>query len=133
MADDVVKLVEPRPRSASERKLSCFGVTLESTHIKKEREADDHFMFVQKSSLASLLSKLLCPNCNSPGISLRTAEDKMSGFASMGSLFCTLCEEVIQENCLCQRVGNSRSTNVLFEINTRATLVFRGIGRDFPQ
>ena len=131
VADDVVKLVEPRPRSASERKLACFGVTLESTQIKKEREADDQFMFVQKSSLASLLSKLLCPNCNSPGISLRTAEDKMSGFAAMGSLFCTLCEEVIQENYLCQRVGNSRSTNVPFEINTRATLAFRGIGCGF--
>lgn len=69
VADDVLNYPEPRPStSASERKLACFGVTLESTQIRQEREADDHFMFVQKSSLTNLLSKLLCPTCNSPGI-----------------------------------------------------------------
>ena len=129
--DDVVKVAEQRPRSASERKLTCFGMTLESTQIRQEREADDHFMFVQKSSLTNLLSKLLCPTCNHPGISLQILEDKMSGFGAMGSLFCSTCEEVVDENFLCQRVANSRSLNVPFEINTRATLAFRGIGCGF--
>ena len=105
-------------------------MTLESTQIKQEREETDHFTFVQKSSLINLLSKLLCPTCNSPGITLQILEDKvkMSGFAAMGSLLCTTCEEDVDENYLCQRVGNSKSTNVPFEINTRATLAFRGIG-----
>ena len=131
MVQDSVKLVEPEARSASERKLAYFGVTLESTQVKKEKETDDCFMFVQKSSLSNLLSALLCPNCNTPGISFRNLKDKMSGFAVMGSLFCGTCEEVVEENYLCQRMGNSRSMNVPFEINTRAVVAFRGIGCGF--
>ena len=55
----------------------------------------------------------------------------MSGFAVMGSLFYGACEKVSDENYLCQRMGNSRSTNVPFELNTRAVIVFRGIGCGF--
>ena len=88
-------------------------------------------MFVQKPSLSNLLSSLLCPSCNTLEIIFRTFKDKPSGFAVMGSLFCGACEKVSDENYLCQRMGNSRSTNVPFELNTRAMIVFRGIGCGF--
>ena len=77
-------------------KVNCLVLTRlsKAPKIRKEKEADDHFISVQKSSLANLLRKLLCPTYNSPGISFMTREDKKSGFAAVGPLFCTTCVDV---------------------------------------
>ena len=48
-----------------------------------------------------------------------------------GKLCCTTCNDIIDEDFLCQRVGGSKSTRVPFEINSSATMAFRGIGCGF--
>ena len=51
-----------------------------------------------------------------------------NGFSVKGRLFCTTCNESIDEDYLCQRVGGAKLTRAPFEIKGRATLAFRGIG-----
>ena len=41
-------------------------------------------------------------------------------------LCCMTCNDIIDEDYLCQRVGGSKSTRAPFEINSRATMAFRG-------
>ena len=58
-------------------------------------------------------------------------DEKTCGFSAKMAMYCEMCAEAICEDYLCHRVGKSHATNVAFEINTRATLAFRGIGCGF--
>ena len=123
--------------SASAKKMDVFGISLESLQIERDsssivtKGSDDMFLIVQHSSLISLFSKLICPKCFSPGVTLKILDGMACGFAMQGTVICSTCDEVIHEEYLCQRIGGTKSTKAPFEINTRATLAFRGIGCGF--
>ena len=133
------KVVDPQEgfSSASARKMDFFGITLDSIQSERKRneeavnETEDCFFIVQLSALISLLSKVLCPSCKSPSVQFELSTGNANGFSVKGRLFCTTCSESIDEDYLCQRVGGAKSTRAPFEINSRATLAFRGIGCGF--
>ena len=96
-------------------------------------ESEEGYLFVQKSSLQSLVGQLLCPSCKRPGTTIRVSDTAIQGFAAKYVLYCTNCKGSIDESFLCERVGNSSSRKAPFEINTRAMLAFRSVGCGFSQ
>eukprot|EP00112_Aurelia_sp_Birch-Aquarium-sp1_P002811 Seg1311.5 transcript_id=Seg1311.5/GoldUCD/mRNA.D3Y31 product="hypothetical protein" protein_id=Seg1311.5/GoldUCD/D3Y31 len=123
--------------STSARKMNLFGITLDSIQCERKinegavNEIEDCFFIAQLSSLVSLLTKVLCPVCKSQSVQFELSNSKANGFAMKGQLNCTTCNESIVEDYLCQRVGGAKSTRAPFEVNSRATLAFRGIGCGF--
>ena len=132
----VVGQREKQTNSASSKKLGFFqDIEALMSHgndkTKFEHSDDDCFLLVQRSSLVSLVSKLLCPCCLNAGTNIIINKHKANGFAAWGEIFCSHCEAVICGESLCQCVGQSSSSKAPFEINLRATLAFRGIGCGF--
>ena len=136
--EEVVLQPEDTKLSASEKKLSCFGITFDQLQKRKLKtihganEGEDSYLFVQHSCLQSLVGQLLCPSCKRPGVTAFVPDTAMQGFAAKYTLSCQNCKDSIDESFLCGRAGNS-SANVPFEINTRAMLAFRRIGCGFSQ
>ena len=123
--------------SASAKKLEAFGITLDNLEAEKLKASDstrkvsEMFLLVQYSSLASFFATLLCPTCSSVGVVLKVLQDVSCGFALKATLFCENCATNLKEDYLCQRTDSTKSTKAPFEVNTRATLAFRGIGCGF--
>ena len=122
--------------SASAKKFQVFGVTLESgnENIIPSDEPDkmsDAYFLAQQKCISMLLSKLLCPTCGLSGVSFQVIPEGKCGFAAKAKITCRNCDEICGTSFLCERVGNSQSQNIPFDINVRATLAFRGIGCGF--
>ena len=118
-------------RSATAKKFSFFDVSFEdqaTADVSDKESTSDCYVIAQKSSLQNLFGKLLCPSCKKPGIVFELLGSKTCGFSGKGELTCQECSQFSNEEYLCARVGNSKSTRAPFEINVRATLAFRGIG-----
>ena len=113
--------------SASSRRLDFFGISLDVGE-KGESLDDDCFFIVQKSSMTKLMGTVQCPKCSSSGRRFYVSDFKIYGFAVKGVLFCDACEEVIIEQYMCERVGDTSSPRSPFEVNLRAVIAFRGIG-----
>eukprot|EP00795_Rhopilema_esculentum_P002650 gene2650-847_t len=116
--------------SASARKLSYFGVNLDSLvqqKYPKSREDEDCYLMVQLSSMQALLTALACPHCLSIGVQMAIPEGSHLGFSVKYQLNCSKCGQFISEGYLCQRIEESKSS-MPFELTTRAILAFRGIG-----
>ena len=114
-----------------------FGSTLDTLEAEKlkasgsSRNVSEMFLLVQYSSLASFFTTLLCPTCSSVGIGLKVLQDVSCGFALKATLFCENCATNVKEDYLCQRTDSTKPTKAPFEVNTRATVAFRGIGCGF--
>ena len=120
----------PKPHSTSETKLNAFGINMEEMLRQSEAPVsyfEDCYLFVQKSVILDFFSVLLCPMCKQPGLTFTTSSGKW-GFATKARLVCEVCDELVKEDFLCERVGGSKSQTDPFDINLRATLAFRGIG-----
>jgi len=118
-------------KSASERKMKVFGFTpetLTANKIQPSKSELDCFFFVQLTTMQSLVCKFLCPQCKQSGLKFDVLKQGTQGFAVKCHLTCPTCEDYKHEQFMCSRLGNSESTRVPFEINTLATLAFRGIG-----
>ena len=63
-----------------------------------------------------------------PGIVFEVDTKAKIGFAASATLTCKSCKSISNEGYLCQRIGQSKSQNVPFDINMRAVLAFRGVG-----
>ena len=72
----------------------------------------------------------ICPLCRQNGLSFYVGKDTW-GFCLKGKVACTMCDEVIGEEYLSERVGNTTSPNVPFEVNMRAVIAFCGIGSGY--
>ena len=118
-------------KSSSAKKLEVFGFTaetlLESQSHASASESDCYF-FVQLTSMQSLIGNLLCPHCKQSGLKFDILRQSTLGFAAKCHVICPTCEEYKHEQFVCTRLGDSDSTRVSFEINTLATLAFRGMG-----
>ena len=119
--------------SASAKTFRVFGVTVDSDseNIVPSGAPDkfsDAYFIAQQNCMSILISTLLCPDCGLPGVSFQVVPDSKCGFAAKVKIFCSNCDEICGTNFLCERVGDSRSQNMPFDINVRATLAFRGIG-----
>ena len=125
--------------SASDQKLSCFGISFDQLQKRMKKitdetnESEDGYLFVQQSCLQSLVGQLLCPSCKNPGVTVSVPDIAVQGFAAKYILCCINCKTSIDESFLCERAGNSSTTNSPFTINTRAMLAFRSIGCGFCQ
>ena len=62
------------------------------------------------------------------GLHYELLQDKYQGFSSRGKVSCPVCNEEIDEQFTCKRVGGSESSRSPFDINMRATMAFRGVG-----
>ena len=114
-------------KSASARKLSIFKDFVQQEE-DAQREDDDCYIIVQKSSLSRFVGRLLCPACSNPAVTFKVSDVKC-GFSTKGTLCCNSCKNFFEEDFLCDRVGGSTSSpNQCFDINVRAILAFRGIG-----
>ena len=122
--------------SASAKKLQVFGVTVESNNENivssdvPDKFSETYFI-AQQRCISMLISKLLCPYCGMSGVSFQLVPETKCGFAAKAKITCSNCDETSSTNFLFERVGNSLSNNVPFDINVRATLAFRGIGCGF--
>ena len=117
----------PKPHSASETKLNVYGINMEEMLRQSEGPVsyfEDCYLFVQKSMILDCLSVLLCQQ---PGLTFTTSSGKW-GFATKARLVCEVCDELVKENVLCERVGGSKSQTNPYDINLRATLAFRVLG-----
>ena len=122
--------------SASAKKFRVFGVTVDSESENiipsdAPEKLSNAYFIAQQKCISMLISTLLCPDCGLPGVSFEVVPESKCGFAAKAKISCSHCEEICGTNFLCERVGNSRSQNVPFDINVRATLAFRGIGCGF--
>ena len=119
-----------KERSASETKLNAFGIDMEEMLRQSGAPAchfEECYLLVQKSIMLDFFSILLCPMCKQPGLTFATSSGKW-GFATKARLACEVCDKVVKEDFLCERVGGSKSQTDPFDVNLRATLAFRGIG-----
>ncbi len=116
--------------SKTAKKFEVFGVNLQPDATKTESNGDeDDFIFVQKSTMKTMLSLLACPKCNNAGtLAYDHTNEGSNGLCVKSSLFCKQCEELVFNDYLCSRVGGSNSLTVPFELNLRAVMAFRGIG-----
>lgn len=129
--------------SASAKKLKIFGVEMDDNTSQTEEhpedsdvnmmdmDLDNSYFIAQENSVSKLISSLLCPTCGSSGITFKLVPEIKYGFAAKAMISCKTCDNFSDSNLMCQRVGNSQSPNVPFDINIRSTLAFRGIGSGF--
>ena len=119
-----------KERSASETKLNAFGIDMEKMLRQSGAPAchfEECYLLVQKSIMLDFFSILLCPMCKQPGLTFATSPGKW-GYATKARLACEVCDKVVKEDFLCERVVESKSQTDPFGVNLRATLAFRGIG-----
>ena len=127
----VNEMVNEMSKSASARKLEAFGFTAETlmeSQSQPSKSEPDCYFFVQLTSMQSLVGNLLCPHCKQSGLKFEILQKSTQGFAVKCHLICPTCEDYKHEQFMCNRLGKSDSTKVSFEINTLATLAFRGMG-----
>ena len=91
-------------------------------------EATNYYFLAQEAAVSSLMSGLLCPVCKMPGIVFDVDTKAKIRFAASATLTCKSCKNISNEGYLCQRIGQSKSQNVPFDINMRAVLALRGVG-----
>ena len=118
-----------KERSASETKLNVLGIDMEEMLRQSGTPAcnfKECYLLVQKSIMLDCFSILLCPMCKQPGLTFNTSSGTW-GFATKARLACEVCDEVVKEDFLCERLGGSKSQTDPFDVNLRATLAFRGI------
>ena len=118
--------------SSSRVKMDLLGVSFEDINRDfeanpKDKEDENTFFLIQLSAMKKLIGLTVCPLCNQNGLSFEIGKDTW-GFCLKGKLTCTMCDDVIGDEFLSDRVGNTTSPNVPFEVNMRAVVAFRGIG-----
>ena len=97
--------------SASETKLNVFGIDMEEMLRQSGAPAchfEECYLLVQKSIMLDFFSILLCPMCKQPGLTFATSSGEW-GFATTARLACEVCDKVVKEDFLCERVGGSKS------------------------
>ena len=129
--DELTREFSTQGISASSRKLSAFGIEMDLETNDAEMsnsETTNYYFLAQEAALSSLIRDLLCPVCKMPGIVFEVNAKAKIGFAASATLKCENCKKISNEGYLCQRIGQSTSQNVPFDINMRAVLAFRGVG-----
>ena len=122
--------------SSSAKKMELFGISLDNLETKMLKssdsslDADDMIIIAQYSSLASFSQRCFVPNVNHRVV-LKLLQDVPCSFALKAAMFCENCSTNVKEDYLCQRTGCAKSTKAPFEVNTKATSAFRGIGCEF--
>ena len=121
--------------STSARKLEYFNLTLEemieTKNQKKSDNSSDCFLFVHSISLNKLISSLCCPYCKQQGIVFNIHDEKHKGFCAKGYVYCQNCEQIIANEFLSEKAGETESANESFEINVRTVFAFMGLGCGF--
>ena len=120
--------------TASSKKLALFDLELEKMIEKKqsieEMKVDNErcFLIADKLCLKKLISSLCCPYCKHTGVIFETHKGEDMGFCNFANLYCKLCDTVIRESYLSERIKSSQPGNSTFEVNVRSAFAFMGLG-----
>ena len=109
--------------SASARKLQFFSADPNKT---ENDTLDDYYLIVQKHVIADMCSSMLCLSFNMLEVLLLALPECNQGFSEKANVSCHNFHTFEKEFYLCECLGASKSLNVPFHINIRATLVSRG-------
>jgi len=130
-ADNVLQADNIRiTQSASATKLQKFQAHNGGDNANVlQSDSDRVWTFVEMGQLNSLISSVLCPECQQNSVSLILGNAKM-GFSREMTLSCTNCGEL---KCVhtSPRIGRSADQNVGFEVNRLAVLYTHEIGGGF--